>query len=124
MQHFCITALIATLLHTTHSITLGKLACMIYSKSDDVEFLNTVLIMEGNLIQWKQYTKTEKGEKNGKRGQSKVGFGIVWNPRMIWSGIESKSACHEKTKKLIKAKPKPIPIFLIKFQTDHNCYIV
>ena len=65
-----------------------------------------------------------RGGANGKSGHRQAGFGIAWNPQMIWSGKESKSACHEKTKKLIKAKPKPIPIFLIKFQTDHNCYIV
>jgi len=48
-----------------------------------------------------------------KKGQSKVGFGIVWNLQKIWSGMESKSESHEKTK---KAKPKPF--FLIQIQTD------
>jgi len=55
------------------------------------------------------------------KGQSKVGFGIVWNLQKIWSGMESKSASHEKTKKSKKAKPKPKPkpFFLIRFQTDN-----
>lgn len=76
--------IIATLLNisTTENNTLGNLACMIFSKSE-IEILNTVLIMRGNLIQWKQFQNWKSGKT--KKGQSKVGFGIVWNLHLEWN---------------------------------------